>query len=120
MLQQQWQEILVNLIRPLPLSDRYDIIVVFTDRLSKGVLLTPYTLNIISEGFAKLFILTYYALYGLLRVIVLDRGPQFIGQVWQFVYKLLRIERRISTAFYPQTDRLTERTNAEVKVLLRQ
>ena len=61
----------------------------------------------------------YYILYRLPRAIVSNRGPQFIGQAWQIVCKLLRIERQISIAFYPQTDGATERANAKVKVLLR-
>ena len=73
---------------------------------------------IILEGFTKLFISLYYILYRLLRAIVSDRGPQFIGQAWQIVCKLLRIERQISIAFYPQTDSAIERANAIVEALL--
>jgi hypothetical protein len=118
--EQQWQEISVDFIGPLPLSQGYDMITVFTDRLSKGVLLAASHSTITSEDFAKLFISSCYALHGLPRAIVSDRGPQFIGQAWQTVCKLLRIERRISTAFHPQTDGATERTNTEVEVLLTQ
>ena len=38
--EQQWQEVSVDFIGPLPLSQGFDTIAVFTDRLSKGVLLT--------------------------------------------------------------------------------
>ena len=79
--EQQWQEISVDFIGPLPLSQGFDIIVVFIDRLSKGVLLAACYLTITLEDFAKLFITVYYSLYRLLRAIVSDRGPQFIRQV---------------------------------------
>ena len=117
---QQWQEISVDFIGPLPLSQGFDTIAVFTDRLSKGVLLTPCHSTITSEGFAKLFIASYYGLHGLPRALVSDRGPQFIGHAWKTVCTILRIERRLSTAFHPQTDGSTERINAEVETLLRQ
>ena len=64
----------MDFIGLLPLSKGLNIIVVITDRLSKGVLLTPCLLIIILEGFAKLFILLYYILYRLLRAIVFNRG----------------------------------------------
>ena len=117
--EQQWQEISVDFIGPLPLSQGLDTIAVFTDRLSKGVLLTACHSTVTSEGFAKLFIKSYYSLHGLPKALVSDRGPQFIGQAWKTVCNLLRIERRISTAFHPQTDGSTERANAEVETLLR-
>ncbi len=118
--EQQWQEISVDFIGPLPPSQGFDMIAVFTDRLSKGVLLAACHSTITSESFAKLFISTYYGLHGIPRAIVSDRGPQFIGQAWKTVCALLRIERRISTAFHPQTDGSTERVNTEVEVLLTQ
>jgi len=118
--EQQWQEISVDFVGPLPMSNGFDTIAVFTDRLSKGVLLVPCHSTITSEGFARLFISSYYGLHGLSRAMVSDRGPQFIGQAWKTICKLLRIERRLSTAFHPQTDGSTERTNIEVEVLLTQ
>ena len=73
--EQQWQEISVDFIGPLPLSQGFDMIAVFTDRLSKGVLLVPCHSTVTSEGFAKLFITSYYGLHGLPRALVSDRGP---------------------------------------------
>jgi hypothetical protein len=116
--EQQWQEISADFIGPLPLSDGFDMIVVFTDRLSKGVLLAPCHSTITSEDFAKLFIKTYYSLHGLPRAMVSDRGPQFIGLAWKTICRLLRIERRLSTAFHPQTDGATERKNIEAEVVI--
>src|SRR5258706_2043432 len=118
--EQQWQEISVDFIGPLPMSKGFDTITVFTDRLSKGVLLAPCNSTITSDEFAKLFISVYYSLHGLPKAMVSDRGPQFIGYVWKTVCKLLQVERRISTAFHPQTDGSTERANTEIEVLLRQ
>jgi len=72
--EQQWQEISVDFIGPLPLSQGFDMIAVFTDRLSKGVLLAAYYLTITLEDFARLFITVYYSLHRLPRAIVSDRG----------------------------------------------
>ena len=70
----------MDFIGLLPLSQGFDIIAVFTDRLSKGVLLAACYLTITLEGFTKLFITAYYGLYRLPRAIVSDRGSQFIRQ----------------------------------------
>ena len=118
--EQQWQEISVDFIGPLPLSRGFDMIAVFTDRLGKGVVLAACHSTITSEEFAKLFITSYYGLHGLPTAMVSDRGSQFIGQAWGTVCKLLKINRRLSTAFHPQTDGSTERANTEIEVLLRQ
>jgi hypothetical protein len=118
--EQQWQEISVDFVGPLPISSTFDTITVFTDRLGKGVILVPCSSTITAEEFARLFIRSYYGLHGLPQAMVSDRGPQFIGMAWKTVCSLLGIERRLSTAFHPQTDGATERVNTEVEVLLRQ
>ena len=64
----------MDFISLLSLSQGFDIIVVFTNRLSKGVLLAVYYSIIILEEFAKLFITVYYSLHRLLRAMVSDRG----------------------------------------------
>lgn len=56
------------------MSRGFNIIVVFIDRLSKGVLLITYHLTISLAEFARLFITIYYSLYRLLTAMVSDRG----------------------------------------------
>jgi len=40
-----------------------------------------------------------------------DRGPQFVAELTKELNKMLGIKMRLSTAFHPQTDRLTEQMN---------
>ena len=51
-------------------------------------------------------------LQGLPLAIISDRGPQFALTFWQQVSSQLGIDRRMSTAFPPQTAGQTERINA--------
>jgi hypothetical protein len=44
--------------------------------------------------------------------IVSDRGTQFVSVLWRRLCEILRINRRLSTAFHPQTDGATERMNS--------
>ncbi|KAH0345010.1 hypothetical protein KCU83_g8031, partial [Aureobasidium melanogenum] len=88
-------------------------------RLSKGVILEACE-NVEAEYIAKLFLRCFYRRHGLPAAIVSDRGSQFVNHVWKRLCQLLRIQRRLSTAYHPQTDWSTERANAEVETLLRQ
>ncbi len=51
--------------------------------------------------------------------IVSDRGPQFTSKFWSALCYHLRIKRRLSTAYHPQTDGQTERQNQTLEQYLR-
>ena len=51
-------------------------------------------------------------------VIVSDRGSQFVSLIWKQICTLIKITRRLSTAFYPETDGSTEQTNQELEAYL--
>lgn len=113
-----WQEISMDFIGPLPLSEGASSILVIVDRLSKGVILEPCVAQN-AEYVAKVFLKTFYRRHGIPKTIVSDRGPQFVGDLWKSICNSLGIKRLLSTAFHPQTDGLTERMNAEVERALR-
>jgi len=50
-----------------------------------------------------------------LPVVALDRRPQFAAELTKELNKMLGIETRLSTAFYPQMDRQTEQMNQELE-----
>jgi transposase InsO family protein len=90
---------------------------VITDRLGKGVMLKAMR-DIMVEIVAKWFAKTYYRRHRLPRAIVSDWGKQFVGALWGRVCKLLGITRRLSTAYYPETDGSTERMNQTIETFL--
>ena len=90
--------------------DRADTIIVITNRLSKSVVFEAMT-SITAEAIAERLLNSLIRYYGLPLAIVSDRGPQFVGYIWKRIYKLLKITRRLSTAYYPETDSITERAN---------
>ena len=57
--------------------------------------------------------------YGTPHGIVTDCSSIFTSNYWLNICYHLRVTQRISTAFHPQTDRLTERQNQTVKAYLR-
>ncbi|EFZ04205.2 Pol [Metarhizium robertsii ARSEF 23] len=133
-----WREKLRGLLKPLPVPDRIwaeisiDFIVdlpptssngatnmmVITDRLSKNVVLEPM-LEITAKRTAKTLMKCFVQHHGLPRAMVTDRGPQFTSHLWRSLCRLLQVQQRLSTAWHPQTDGATERTNQEVERYLR-
>lgn len=115
-----WQDISVDFIVELPESQRCTRLCVITDRLGKGTILFPVPKEQFgAEGFAKLFMQNYVRLHWLPRSLVSDRDTQFVNAFWKEVCHLLKIERRLSTAYHPETDGSTERRNQEVEAYLR-
>lgn len=51
--------------------------------------------------------------------IVSDRGPTFVSAFWLAVQSALKIQSAPSTAYHPQTDGQTERTNQTLETFLR-
>lgn len=91
---------------------------VITDRLTKGIILIGMS-ETTSETVANAFLTHFYMHHGLPLAITSDRGPQFVSAFWKIVCDRLSIERRLSTAFHPQTDGSTERANQEIERILR-
>ena len=99
-----WQEISIDIIGPLPKSNRMDVIVVIVDRFTKMICLKATTTNISSEGIAKIYRDDIWKLYGIPRKILSDREPQFASKFMEEFTKALGTKRQLSTAYHPQTD----------------
>jgi transposase InsO family protein len=113
-----WQELSMDFVGPLPASEGRTMLLVITDRLSKAVILVP--MKETTAVHAAWALLTHvYAHHGLPRAIVSDRGTQFVNDLWKEVCRLLQVERRLSTAYHPQTDGATERMNEIVETVFR-
>ena len=113
-----WQELSVDFVVELPESEGCTNLMVITDRLGKGLILEPMA-KIGAEEVAWTFIRTVFRRHGLPYAIVSDRGTQFVGQVWSTICKHLKIVRRLSTAYHPQTDGATEKANSTVEAYIR-
>jgi len=79
----------------------------------------PTTEKTIAEGLVRMFRDNVWQLHGLPESIISDRGPQFAAEIMKELNKLLGINTKLSTAFYPQTDGQTKRMNQELEQYLR-
>ena len=48
-----------------------------------------------------------------------DKSLQFMSDFWKRFYKIIDMDRRLLTVYYPQTDRLIEKINLIIKAYLR-
>ena len=95
------------------------MILVVVDRLTKMAYFIPTTEKTMAEGLARLFRDNVWKLYGLSESIISNRGPQFAAGLMRELNRMLGIESKMSTVFYPQTDGQMERVNQELKQYLR-
>ena len=110
--QQPWKSIAMDFVTGLPESEGYDAIWVVIDRLTKMAHFVPCHTSIKAEEFGRLFIQNIFRLHGMPHDIVSDRGSLFTSEFWKKATEGRQIQRKLSTAFHPQTDGQTERTNA--------
>jgi len=79
----------------------------------------PTTNTITAEGAARLFLDHVFKVFGMPKTIVSDRDPRFTGKFFMDLCKLLGIKQAFSSAYHPQTDGQTERTNRVMQDVLR-
>ncbi|QRV84489.1 Retrotransposable element Tf2 protein [Ceratobasidium sp. AG-Ba] len=114
-----WEDIAYDFIVKLPESKGYDSILTVIDRFSRQAHFIPCHESTNAEQLAEIFIKEVWKLHGTPRTTVSDRGPTFNSQFLRALYKGLKIEPRFSTAFHPETDGISERTNQWIEGFLR-
>ena len=120
-----WSSIALDFIVKLPASKEpltgvsYDSILVIVDRLTKYTHLIPYKEASTAEDLAYTFIKTIIANHGMPGEIISDRGTLFTSQFWQSLTDQLGAKHKLSSAYHPQTDGQTERTNQTIEQYLR-
>ena len=67
------------------------------------------------EGLARLFRDNIQKLHGLPESMVLDRRPQSVAELTRELNRMLGIETKLLTLFYPQTNRQTEQINQQLE-----
>ena len=91
---------------------------VVTNRLSKSIIVVPMK-ETRAIDVAQTLLEHIFQHHGLPTAIVSDRGTQFVSMLWTKVCRLVKITRRLSTAFHPKTDGAMERANQELETYLR-
>jgi len=106
-----WETITMDFIVGLPVSQGYDSILTVVDRHSKAIILSPCKATITADQTSQLLMDNVWKRTGFPLTIISDRGPQFVAQVTQELWRKLGIKQKLSTAFHPQTDGESEQVN---------
>ena len=118
-----WKQITMDFIKDLPPSKRngivYDAILVVVDRFTKMAVYLPTTKKISAVELEELLMQEIFLKFGAPEGVVTDRGSLFTSAFWSEVCYQMRVKRRLSTAFHPQTDGQTERQNQTLEHYLR-
>ena len=121
--EEPWKEIAMDFITGLPPSrldgQVYDAILTVVDRYTKMARYLPTRKKLTARELADLFFHKIVNPFGIPDGVVSDRGSLFTSAFWSELCYMLKIKRRLSTAFHPQTDGQTERQNQTLEHYLR-
>jgi hypothetical protein len=109
----------MDFIEGLPNSNGYTVILVIVDRFTKYghfyPIKHPFTASIV----AQLFLDNIVKMHGIPKFIVSDRDKVFTSSFWSELFKLLKTDLKLSSAYHPQSDGQTERVNQCLEMFLR-
>jgi len=116
----KWTDVTVDMITDLPVSKYgFDSILVFVDRLTKMTHIVPTTKTMDSEEFCRLLARDVIRLHGAPLSLLSDRGSIFHSRYARTWTSNMGTWQRFSSAYHPQTDGQTERTNRVLEDVLR-
>jgi transposase InsO family protein len=113
-----WDTISVDFIVELPRSNGYDAIMNVVDGVMKRAHFITMHTTITAVGAACLFLCEVWKHHSTPRIVISDRGPEFIADFTRKLYRLIDIKLATSTTYHPQTDGQTERINQELEQFL--
>lgn len=113
--------ITIDFILALPISaEGFNCIMSVTDKYSKRITMIPGKDTYTAEEWANRMVLRLFMLdWGIPKAIISDRDPKFLSELWREVFTILGVRLLYSTAYHPQTDGASERTNQTIEIALR-
>ncbi|KAL8411455.1 hypothetical protein RB596_000918 [Gaeumannomyces avenae] len=120
-----WQEVTMDFVVKLPKSKEpltnvhYDSILVIMDRLTKYAYFLPYKEASNATELAYAFIKHVIANHGTPARFITDRDKLFKSRFWRTLVARMGAEHALSTAYHPETDGQTKRTNQTIEQYLR-
>src|SRR5580704_10048423 len=115
----RFSEIAMDFVGPLPKSKGYDMILVITDRLTNYVKIEPTYTTATAVQTAELVYKSWCRQFGIPTAITCDRDKLFTSKFWKELFKKLHVHLRMSTAYHPETDGSSERSNKTIIESLR-
>ena len=120
-----WDEVTMDFIVKLPVSTdpvtnhQYDSILVMVEGLTKYSHFIPCSETITAQQLGCLVLDRLVRYYGIPTVFITNRDKLFTSNYWKTLIAAMGIKHKLSTAFHPQTDGQTERSNQTLEAYLR-
>ena len=111
----------IDFILALPKSSKgYDVLLSVTDKFSRKITLIPGKSTFTAEDWADRLLRRLRKIdWGLPKQIISDRDRKFLSELWKALFTKLGVKLLYSTAYHPQTDGSSERTNQTVEIAIR-
>lgn len=113
-------DVALDFVGPLPSSNGKDLLLTITDRLSGYTWLVACRTKDGAKEIAHIFLEEWIRFFGVPERLVSDRDKLFTSKFWRCIQSRLGTKLQLSTAFHPETDGRSERTNKTVVQVLRQ
>ena len=117
--EERWDVVSLDFIVELPDAHGHDACLVVVESVGKMGHMVPTVTTVTAAGTARLYFANVWKLHGLPRVVVCDRGAQFVAEFMRELSNLVGVKIANSTAYHPQTDGQTERVNQELEQYVR-
>ena len=113
--------IAIDFIVGLPLSRQgYNACLSCTCKFSKRIGLAPGDETNRAQDWAKILLALLSVMgWGLPSAIISDRDPKFLSAMWKEIFNKLNTKLWVTTAYHPQGDGQSERSNQTVEIALR-
>ena len=99
-------------------GNSYNLILVIVDWLIKMVHYKPIKVTINASGLAKVIIDMIMQHHGVPESIVIDQSLLLISKFWSSLCYFIETKKKLSIAFYSQTNGQTKRQNNIIKLYL--
>jgi hypothetical protein len=107
----------IDFMGPFPNSEGCEYILVVVDYVSKWVEALPCRAVDVMHS-KKMFHEVIFPRYEVPRIVISDRGSQFIDRTFQKALSDVGADRRIATPYHPQTSGQAETSNKQMKNIL--
>lgn len=115
----RFEAVALDFVGPLPEEDGKDTILTMTDLLGAEVRIAATHSTDSAAQIAVVLFDEWYCENGLMNQIICDRDTLFTSDLWTAFLRLTGIKLKMSTAYHPQTDGASERTNKTVNQAIR-
>eukprot|EP00731_Ephydatia_muelleri_P034765 Em0075g18a len=112
-----WHQVGIDLIGSLPTTSKGNkYVVTLVDYFSKWPEAAP--LKDKTAASVALFLFETFCRFGCCEVIISDQGREFVNKVKEQLFRLTQTHHKVSSAYHPQTNGLTERFNQTLQASL--